>query len=96
MVPAILINLKVREKNALFGGKGNFEQHGPVIRSIGVATALHMPKSQDRGVFLLDAWLARFGLGTPAVLDWIVSGKTARLVTSTIPGVPRATSARPN
>lgn len=50
--------------------------------------------STGSGVALLDderrrtAWLASFGLGSPAVLDWMVSDEGACLVTSAVPGVP--------
>ncbi|MGH6762964.1 MAG: APH(3'') family aminoglycoside O-phosphotransferase [Phyllobacterium sp.] len=50
--------------------------------------------SKGKGVTLLDEerqrtqWLSSFDLGSPTVLDWVVSGDGACLVTSPVPGMP--------
>ncbi|MGK9165061.1 APH(3'') family aminoglycoside O-phosphotransferase [Inquilinus limosus] len=50
--------------------------------------------STGHGAALLDGerrridWLARFGLGSPKVLDWVASDGAACLVMSAVPGVP--------
>lgn len=41
-------------------------------------------------------WLADFDLGSPRVLDWIVRGDQACLVTSPIPGVPASSLRSPD
>jgi streptomycin 3"-kinase len=56
--------------------------------------AAYVKISEGNGASLLEGecrrteWLTSFGLGTPTVLDWIVSDDGAGLVTTAVPGVP--------